>query len=309
MRRPQTKTRAFIRCGALATLLLAGGGVQLACGSSEPAAPATTPAEAPEAARAPAPAEAPAAAEGAAALTLPPPGQIQVRVGAEGTVALANQAPRRALLEAIARETGLVVVAFVAGGDPDGRVTVRSQGESIEVLLARALGGVPYSIEPLEPGARVSVVVGKRGGAARARPRIQAEPPRTPAARAERPVLPDEEALEQLTSSNPEERLEGVEWLDVTSATGYEAVVDRLANDPDPLVRAAAAESLGDADVGAVSPLIRALEDPDNRVVLGALEALELLGDSSTIPKLRPALEHPDREVRERALEVQEFLE
>jgi hypothetical protein len=280
----------------------------LACGSAEPEAPAS----APGAARA----DAGTVGEAPDALALPAPGEVEVRVGPQGTVAVANQAPRRKVLEAIARETGLVVLSFIGGRDPGGRVTLRSEGESIEVLLARALGGVAYSIEPIEPGDRISLAVGSRagGGTPGQKQQEAAATPRPPPARAERSreervPLPDEEAFEQLTSRDPAERLEGVEWMDVTSSAGYEAVVERLENDPDPEVRAAAADSLGDADVGAVGPLVKALEDTDRRVVMAALDSLELLGDTSTLPKLAPALRHSDREVRERADEVADFLE
>jgi hypothetical protein len=190
-------------------------------------------------------------------------------------------------------------------------VTLRSIGEPIEGGVARALTGVPFSIEPVGQGARLSVIVGKRGAAPEPPPRARAETPQPPPERAARPVPAEDEqeAFEQLTSRDPEERVEAVEWLDVTAAAGYEAVVERLSNDPDPEVRAVAAESLGDADVGAVGPLLRALEDRESAVVLEALDSLEMLGDASTVEKLGPALEHPDPEVRERAIEVREFLE
>jgi hypothetical protein len=213
------------------------------------------------------------------------------------------------VLEAIARETGLVVVAFVAGGDPDGRVTLQSRSEAIEVVLARALSGVPFSVEPIEGGqqGRVTLVVGRREGAVRpAQARRAASAPRV---RAEPPQAVDEEALAQLASPDAEERVEGVEFTDVATAAGFAAVVERLANDPDPVVRATAAESLGDADVGAVPALVGALGDSDARVVLAALESLELLGDASTVAELGPALQHSDAAVRERAAEVAEFLE
>jgi HEAT repeat protein len=103
--------------------------------------------------------------------------------------------------------------------------------------------------------------------------------------------------------------VEAVEWTDLTSVAGFEAVVDRLANDPDASVRTAAAESLGDGDVGAVRPLLDALADPDSHVVLAVLESLEQVGDASILPELAPALEHSDPTVRERAAEVGEFLE
>jgi hypothetical protein len=201
-----------------------------------------------------------------------------------------------------------VVVAFVAGGDPDGRVTLQSRSEAIEVVLARALSGVPFSVEPLEgERQRLTLVVGRREGAvgpapvrrAAGQPRVRAEPPQ----------VVDEEALEALASTDAEERAEGIEFVDVATAAGFAAVVERLTNDPDPEVRAAAAETLGDADVGAVPALVSALGDSDTRVVLAALESLELLGDASTVAELAPALQHPDAAVRERAAEVSEFLE
>ena len=218
------------------------------------------------------------------------------------------------MLEALARETGLVVVAFVEGGDPEGRVTIRSRGEPIEVVLARALVGVPFSVGPLERGAtdRLTVVAGWRDEARWARPARRTArrevDPREPEGRAPQTQGP-EAAPPELTSRDAGERAEAVEWTDVTSVAGFEAVVERLANDPDASVRASAAETLGEGDVGAVRPLLDALADPDSRVVLAALESLELLGDASVLPDLAPALEHPDAAVRERAAELGEFLE
>ena len=274
----------------------------LACGSEEPKPSAGVPA-----------AGAAGAGSGvqrpAADLSLPPEGEVAVSFGTDGIVALANEAPRRRVLEAIAKETGLVVVAFVAGGDPDGRVTMQSRSEAIEVVLARALSGVPFSVEPLEgERQRLTLVVGRREGGvvrpaqarrAAGQPRVRAEPP---------PVV-DEDALALLASPDAEERAEGVEFVDVATAAGFAAVVERLANDPDAAVRTAAAETLGDGDVGAVPALVAALGDSDTRVVLAALESLELLGDASTVPELAPALQHPDAAVRQRAAEVSEFLE
>ncbi len=264
-------------------------------------------------------AERPASPEGASAAeaALPGRGEFEVSFGAGGIVARANQAPRRRVLEALARETDLVIVAFVEGGDPDGAVTLDSEGEPIEVVLARALSGVPFSVEPLdaEGRARLAVVVGKGASAARAASAARlAAPsrlldPRVQAERVQRANQLEGDALAQLESPDPRDRVEGVEWADLASVTGYEAVLERLANDPDASVRAAAAESLGSADVGAVRPLLSALTDPEPSVVVSALDSLEMLADASILPELAPALEHPDASVRERAKEVIEFLE
>jgi hypothetical protein len=292
-----------VKRGAWLALLLA-----LACSGGEKTGRSQQPSAAPRAAAEPVP---PSDA------ALPPLGEVEVSFGgAEGIVAHANQAPRRRVLEALAHETGLVIVVFVEGGDPDGRVTLSSEGEPIEVVLARALTGVPFSIAPLteEGRARLTLVVGKARdvaapsrGAERARTRAALDP-REHAERAQRIDEMENEALAKLESSDPRERVEGVEWADIATVSGYEAVIERLANDPDGEVRAAAAESLSGADVGAVRPLVSALSDPDTRVVLAALESLELLGDASVVPELAPALEHADPAVRERAREAAEFM-
>ena len=263
----------------------------------------------------PSPALAPAPAP-AAGPALPPPGEADVAFGVDGIVARANAAPRRAVLEEIAGVTGLLTVDFAPGGDPDGRVTFESRGEPIEVVVARTLSGVPYSIEPVdEQGrARLAVVVGKRRAAsspAREERRTNVRrvlDPRERDERARQVAQLESEALEKLESRDPEERALGVEWADTSTVAGYEAVIERLANDPDGAVRAAAAESLASADVGAVRPLLAALADPDPRVVLAALESLEMLGDESIVPDLALALEHPDPAVRERAREAEDFL-
>jgi hypothetical protein len=290
--------RLHTRCSVALLLTVA---LALACGSEEPEPSASAPAAGAAGAGS-------AAQRPAADLSLPPEGEVAVSFGTDGIVALANRAPRRRVLEAIAKETGLVVVAFVAGGDPDGRVTMQSRSEAIEVVLARALSGVPFSVEPLEgERQRLTLVVGRREGAVGPAPARRAAG--QPRVRAEPPQVVDEDALALLASPDAEERAEGVEFVDVATAAGFAAVVERLANDPDAAVRAAAAETLGDGDVGAVPSLVAALGDSDTRVVLAALESLELLGDASTVPELAPALQHPDAAVRQRAAEVSEFLE
>ena len=104
-------------------------------------------------------------------------------------------------------------------------------------------------------------------------------------------------------------RADAAKWLDVSSGEGFKAATERLANDESPLVRAAAADALLNADMAAVQPLLQALGDPDSRVVLAALDALEFVGDESTIPFLTPLLKHKDVEVRERVVETVEFLQ
>jgi HEAT repeat protein len=78
-------------------------------------------------------------------------------------------------------------------------------------------------------------------------------------------------------------------------------------------VRARAAQTLGEAsgddEAVAANALVAALRDPEIPVVLAALESLEWVGDETLISELRPLLDHPSAEVRERAAETITGLE
>jgi HEAT repeat protein len=100
-----------------------------------------------------------------------------------------------------------------------------------------------------------------------------------------------------------------VQWLDVNTSDEFQVATEHLANDESPEVRAAAAEALMQSDVGAVQPLLLALDDPDPQVVLAALDALEFVGDASIVPQIAPLLKHKDTAVRERTVEAIEFLQ
>jgi hypothetical protein len=109
---------------------------------------------------------------------------------------------------------------------------------------------------------------------------------------AEPPVDP------RLASGYVTDRVEAVEEID-PYGTGIEQLVAALQRDPAPEVRAAAALALGGSDgYVAVGALLGASHDPDPRVVVSALEALEFIGDATLIPTLTPLLQHRDDQVR-----------
>jgi hypothetical protein len=235
--------------------------------------------------------------------------------------AFANQAERGALLATLSERAGfeLVVGAQARLGD---RLDLQAEGEPLEVVLARVLSGIPHAVEyagDLTSGASRLArlrVGGADAAAAAGEPALRGHrvkrPARTPqeeAEHAERVAQMRAEALASLVSNDPEVRSDGVRWVDVNTTEGFTAAMERLANDEAAEVRAAAAEALIEGDVGAVQPLLQALEDPDQRVVLAALDALEFVGDETTVPHLAPLLKHRDVEIRERTVEAIEFLE
>jgi hypothetical protein len=265
-------------------------------------------------------ADAPAAL---AAAEFPPTGEVRAwREGAAGFSVLADAAPRGAILAALGEAADFALV-LGAEAQLDQPLTLRAEREPLEVLLARVLAGVPHALDyEHEAGgqkhlARLTVGVGSLPAAVASAPKSKLE------RRHERPQLTPEEQQERaerveklwatslvnITSPDPDVREDAASWLNVATPEGFQAAADRLQHDEAPLVRAAAAENLGGADAGAVQPLVQALADPDSRVVMAALDALEFVGDESTIPHLQPLLKHKDVAVRERTVEAIEFLQ
>jgi hypothetical protein len=252
-----------------------------------------------------------------------PVGSFQVFVDADAHVtALANQVNRGAVLAAIAEQAGFTI-ELRGDGRLGAPVDLNTDREPLELVLARLLQGVPHSVAYDDEGAapRLSLLaIGSGDGVAIS---AAGNEPRSGRKRLSRRVLTREEerehververmraeSLARLDSSDPEVRSDGVQWVDVTTTEGFAAAKERLAIDESPEVRVAAAEALIEGDVGAVQPLLQALEDPDQRVVLAALDALEFVGDETTVPHLEPLLKHRDVEIRERTVEAIEFLE
>ena len=288
-------------------LLATLGGALLAylaaCGKVEPGEHAA-------AARAPKPMAGAPAGEGSVRVSMEPGGLVGV---------VANDAPRRDVLNALTDAAGftLMVGPEVELGQP---LSLRVASEPLELVLARALVGIPHALfydEEVASGPRrlVRVTVGITWTKL-AESTVSPQPPtvdraerRAPAAQAAPAPRPRRMPLARVETAEPARPLpipdEGkrsqiVEGLDVGSPEGFAAATDRLANDESSRVRAAAAEALMSSDRRAMPPLLAALQDPDPLVVVTALDALEFVGDSAVIPALAPLLQHQDIEVRER---------
>ncbi len=117
------------------------------------------------------------------------------------------------------------------------------------------------------------------------------------------------EAEERLASGDALERIETLEELEPEGA-GLALITRALRDDPDPEVRMAAATQLETSgSPQAVRALVGALEDRDSQVVISAIEALEYLGDESTLSELERYRNHSDPEVRDAVELAIEFLE
>ena len=260
---------------------------------------------------------------------LPERGTATVWLSASGVTVLANHAPQMQALEDLAREAGFEV-AIGAGELPTGSITLRAVEVPLERALARLLEGVPYALhydadsEGEEASlVRVALVASNaEEGFAKRRER-RSEPQRSDedralASRKREHELADPARLEQqqweairdLEDGRAEVRTDAAESI-YPDAEGIAALATAVTNDPERAVRLAAAESLGHAveDPAALAALLRALEDPDPKVVVAAIDGIEFVGDHTVIPELQFLLEHPDAEVRETTVNAIDWLE
>ncbi len=251
---------------------------------------------------------------------MPPAGQIRLRVDGDRITLHASEAPRRALLEMLAHELGFALIATQLDNEA---VTVRADAQRLPAILPGLLADRPYRLDyqldpvagrhtiarlevgsPGDAGFDPTQAEGNAGDAALVVVRPDARP-----ARDEDAARVDwKELLLRLDDSDAEERMEALADID-SEGEGLALITDRLARDPDPRVRAAAAEQLEFADnLAAVDALVLALGDPDRNVVLAAIDALELTEDATVVEDLALLLEHPDPEIREAAQEAIPFI-
>jgi len=115
-------------------------------------------------------------------------------------------------------------------------------------------------------------------------------------------------ALQELKSSDPDERSTALFDIE-PEGPGLQVLLEVLSDDPDAEVRGLAARQLGYAESPeATAGLVSALDDPAPGVVIEAIDALEMIGDSTVIGSLEKLLQHPDAEVREAAKEGIDYL-
>lgn len=130
------------------------------------------------------------------------------------------------------------------------------------------------------------------------------------AERADREAVRWDETLDDLESRDPQARQRGVEMLDSETPADVDYLASVIAQDDDLRVRVAAVEQLEFSESRAgVEAITRALWDPEAEVVVAALKALRLLGDSSTVSTVQPLLGHDSSDVRHHTEELVELLQ
>ena len=252
-------------------------------------------------------------------------GEVRLRIDAGAITLRANAAPRRPLLERLSHALSFELAATDLGDEP---ITLAAEAATLRDLLPLLLPDRAYRVDyrfdavstrhevaRLEIGAAGASQVRQPQPASARRAAALAESaepdPAPPAARSLQRREPRQAwraLMQQLDDSDAEDRVEAIQKIE-PERDGLGVLIERLAVDPSPRVRAAAARQLEDSDtLVAVDALIRALSDPDKRVVLDAIEALEFTDDESVADDLAPLTHHADREIAEAAIEAQCFI-
>ena len=274
----------------------------LACGDD---APAANPAPAPQQAASSAAPE----ARSPAARALLDAGAWKLAY-AGGVVSVdAVAAPRRPLLEELAKRAGFVLETEAGEWLP---LTLRVDALPLEAALPLLVGEFEYRADWARADGEhrlARLVVGAPGGAT---PTIDGSTLRPgevgdalqralQEVRDEDASLTPEEALAQLGDADPEARMRAVLALEA-EGEGLTALTRAIESDPDPRVRAAATVGLEDSDdFAALQALVGALDDPDPEVITEVIDSLEFAGDASIVVYLEPLLAHSDARVRNAA--------
>jgi hypothetical protein len=221
------------------------------------------------------------------------------------------------VLKELAREARFEVEIH-AGGGPTGSITLRAVEVPVERALARLLGSVPYALqyegdETGEDARLARVVFGEPnpgGGIAgefegSREPQPMGEDRQTARGGWKReppdPTRFEEmqyEDIRNLEDSRAEVRVDAAESI-YPDEEGVAALAEIVTDDPDPAVRVAAAETLGQSldDPNALAALLRALRDPEPIVVITALDGIGFIGDHTVIPEIQFVGEHSNPEV------------
>jgi hypothetical protein len=265
-----------------------------------------------------------------AAGALPEPGRAYVELSRGLVTVRSNAASRVAVVLELARAASIDLEIVEIAPDT---LTLEIENAELERVLPVLLATIPYRVDyDFDPAlgkhvvARLRIGAGEADGVAEIRTERFREPTPEPGEvspspgrsgeterdRRGRLVLPDDlptEVVSGLYSSNSVTRSEAIAEVD-PDGLGLGVLLEYVARDPDPRVRAAAVEQLSMTDTyRGIQGLLGALHDSDPQVVLQAVEALDLLGDESLIPEIRALRNHGDPAVREAVEELLESLE
>ncbi len=250
--------------------------------------------------------------EGSVAFAWPKSGQAVVEIKEGGIAVISNDASQLAVLEQLAKLVGFrVVLGDIVPGSLSGALVDLEVHQAVSFILTGLPYATSYAIDPSSGRHKLTAV---RVGAF-----VEVEPPADLGERIEisQDALgtavrwhADNTSLSlQLADGDPQARAKVLETLDPES-NDISVLSEIVASDPDAQVRAVAIDQLYFVQsYAAIQIAVRALQDPDSRVVIASLNLIEAWHDQSLVPKIDILRQHPDDQVRVRATEVVALLE
>jgi hypothetical protein len=255
------------------------------------------------------------------------PGAASVEFYDQLLTVQSNRALRLAVVERVAEAAGFEVAASRV--EPQ-TLTVRIERAPLEAALPILLGDLPYAVEYVfDPERRAHVLVKLRAGKPDP-PAVAATPPeattsfeagatvsvnQSPPPPIDDPSIEDlryqieelggalDETFDRSASENSRVRADAILELPL-AGEGLDVVLDALALDSDPEVRAAAAQRLAAGrGFAATAGLVDALNDPAPEVTLQAVDSLVAIGDRSVLWDLKDALGQTSDPRLQRALQ------
>ena len=250
--------------------------------------------------------------EGSVAFAWPKSGQAVVEIKEGGIAVISNDASQLAVLEQLAKLVGFrVVLGDVVPGSLSGALVDLEVHQAVSFILTGLPYATSYAIDTSSGRHELAAV---RVGAF-----VEVEPPADLAERFEIPQNAlgaadrwhaDNTSLSlQLADGDPQARAKALETLDPES-NDISVLSEIVASDPDAQVRAVVIDQLYFVQsYAAIQIAVRALQDPDPRVVIASLNLIEAWHDQSLVPKIDILRQHSDAQVRVRATEVVALLE
>ena len=295
-------TRFILTCGLTTLLLACDSGPQSGQQAANPAAP-VEPADV---------ATNPAPLAEATSLPLPPPGEHIIELSAGKVSVRANQVYALELLNALAIQADFQLLA----ADVDWKtVTVDIQAQPLHDALGTLLQHYPYQIvyapdADTQQEVLSEVVIGRlpATGATANTDTVAAGKALPKGNEALSEDGQQRDTIQALKSPEAEVRAAAAADVEPVGAA-LTLLTDLLVTDPSPEVRIATAETLEDSDDPlAAAALVTCLQDEDSLVIVACIEALDYLGDETTVRYLEPLLTHYDPTVNTAASEAIESL-
>jgi hypothetical protein len=252
--------------------------------------------------------------------SLPAPGTVAVEFSDDRLTVVSNDAPRIMVIEQVAQTVGF---ELVKGKLAPQKLTLRIEKSPLTQALPMLLPDLHFTSEfifdvhrkrhrlaRLHCGRRPSPDLAVNTAATISEKKTELAPSSSVVKHQwERPpindnaaeVLPQKvqemvagqiELLDQIQSPSSQIRAKAIPKIPNTGQ-GLHVILDTLALDPDPEVRAAAAQRLASTrSFEAITGLLDAIYDPVPEVALEAIDALTAIKDRSVILSMKSALDH-----------------